>query len=53
MMYVSANEKAVSLIVHRYVAETSITIDGIRFVCDSGRHKEMLHSATSGGRGCM
>jgi HrpA-like RNA helicase len=31
------------------VAETSITIDGIRFVCDSGRHKEMLHNATSGG----
>ena len=31
------------------VAETSVTIDGIRFVCDSGRHKEMLHNSTSGG----
>ena len=35
------------------VAETSITIDGIRFVCDSGRHKEMLHSATTGGGGAV
>jgi len=31
------------------VAETSITIDGIRFVCDSGRHKEMTRDNAGGG----
>ena len=30
------------------VAETSVTIDGVRFVCDSGRHKEMQHDARTG-----
>uniref|UniRef100_A0A7S0IG38 P-loop containing nucleoside triphosphate hydrolase protein n=1 Tax=Micromonas pusilla TaxID=38833 RepID=A0A7S0IG38_MICPS len=30
------------------VAETSVTIDGVRFVCDSGRHKEMQHDPRSG-----
>eukprot|EP00850_Spirogloea_muscicola_P001166 SM000004S15036 [mRNA] locus=s4:961290:971083:+ [translate_table: standard] len=31
------------------LAETSVTIDGVRFVVDSGRPKEMLHDLTSGG----
>jgi HrpA-like RNA helicase len=31
------------------VAETSITIDGIRFVIDSGRAKLMRHDAASFG----
>ena len=31
------------------VAETSVTIDGVRFVVDSGRAKLMLHDAHSGG----
>jgi len=30
------------------VAETSVTIDGVRFVCDSGRHKEMQHDPRTG-----
>lgn len=30
------------------IAETSVTIDGIRFVVDSGRSKEMLHDSGSG-----
>lgn len=29
------------------IAETSVTIDGIRFVVDSGRVKEMGYDATS------
>lgn len=29
------------------IAETSITIDGIRFVIDSGKVKEMTHDTTS------
>ena len=28
--------------------QTSITIDGVRFVVDSGRAKEMIHDAASG-----
>jgi hypothetical protein len=31
------------------VAEASITIDGVRFVADSGRAKEMLHDTATGG----
>ncbi|BDA42246.1 probable ATP-dependent RNA helicase DHX34 [Coccomyxa sp. Obi] len=31
------------------IAETSVTIDGVRFVADSGRAKEMTHDLTSGG----
>lgn len=31
------------------IAETSVTIDGIRFVADSGRAKEMTHDLSSGG----
>jgi HrpA-like RNA helicase len=30
------------------IAETSVTIDGIRFVVDSGKAKEMLHSPVTG-----
>ncbi len=29
------------------IAETSVTIDGVRFVADSGRAKEMLHDVAS------
>ncbi len=31
------------------IAETSVTIDGVRFVADSGRAKQMTHDAASGG----
>jgi HrpA-like RNA helicase len=31
------------------IAETSVTIDGVRFVADSGRAKEMTHDLSSGG----
>ena len=31
------------------IAETSVTIEGVRFVADSGRAKEMLHDLRSGG----
>jgi HrpA-like RNA helicase len=30
-------------------APPQVTIDGIRFVADSGRAKEMLHDIASGG----
>eukprot|EP00752_Nemacystus_decipiens_P010692 g9523.t1 len=32
------------------IAETSVTIDGVRFVCDSGKAKEMSWDPTSGVR---
>ena len=31
------------------IAETSVTIDGVRFVADSGRAKQLTHDAASGG----
>lgn len=31
------------------IAETSVTIAGVRFVADSGRAKEMTHDLSSGG----
>lgn len=30
------------------IAETSVTIDGVRFVVDSGRAKEMMHDPVTG-----
>lgn len=30
------------------IAETSVTIDGVRFVVDSGRAKEMVHDGVTG-----
>lgn len=36
-------------IVATNIAETSLTIDGVRFVADSGRAKEMIHDVASGG----
>eukprot|EP00897_Mesotaenium_endlicherianum_P006647 jgi/Mesen1/600/ME001074S10752 len=30
------------------IAETSVTIDGVRFVADSGRAKQMMHDTASG-----
>ncbi len=36
-------------IVSTNIAETSLTIDGVRFVADSGRAKEMIHDVASGG----
>ena len=30
------------------IAETSVTIDGIRFVVDSGKHKEMAWNPKTG-----
>ena len=44
-----APEGARKAILSTNIAETSVTIDGVRFVADSGRAKEMLHDASSGG----
>lgn len=41
------------LIVSTNIAETSVTIDGIRFVIDSGLQKEMVYDASSGVRSLM
>ena len=48
-MFAAAPEGARKCILSTNIAETSVTIDGVRFVADSGRAKEMLHDAASGG----
>ena len=36
------------MILSTNIAETSVTIDGIRFVVDSGKAKEMAHNPMTG-----
>ena len=40
-MFDAAPDGARKVILSTNIAETSVTVDGVRFVADSGRHKEM------------
>ena len=46
-MFASPEDGVRKCIVSTNIAETSVTIDGVRFVVDSGKCKEMNHDATT------